>query len=241
MMQIGISGYGKMGKAVERIAQSHGHSIRVLPVRDLEQCDMHGLSCVIDFTSAEAAPDIIRACVDRHVPVVSGTTGWNAVMGSVLDYCRAHRGTVLWAPNFSIGMQIMFFVNRLLARIMAKRAEYDVRISEAHHTEKKDAPSGTAIALAEQILVAISRKKVWQLTDGILADDTGILPVTAERIPGVRGIHDIIYQSPHDVISLKHEALSRDGFALGAVVAAEWLKGRHGVFSFEDVISDLFE
>jgi len=238
-MQLGIFGYGKMGRAVERIANERGHVIRVLSDtgNDLENGD---LDCVIDFTDAAVAPGILRKCIDSGIPVVSGTTGWTPLLPEVQAYCRSHSGAMIWAPNFSVGMYITFAINRLLALMMEKRAEYNPSLVETHHTEKRDAPSGTAIALAEQIIETLSRKQGWTLADDPSSVSDDSLAIRARRTADVKGQHRVSYQGPHDIISLEHEALSRDGFALGAVIAAEWLARRTGVYTFDDVLSDLF-
>lgn len=237
-MQVGIAGHGKMGKAVERIAEERGHGISVLPLPLSDNGILSGIDCVIDFTHADVAPEIVRTCIDTGVPVVSGTTGWNAGIAEAYDYCREKGGAMLWAPNFSVGMHILFSLNEMLADVMEHRSEYEVSIYEAHHTEKKDAPSGTAIALASQIIDILSRKADWKLTGSGQQSDADLM-IEAERIPDVKGIHEVQYRGPHDILSIRHEALSRDGFALGAVLAAEWLAGKAGVFRFSDVLSDL--
>jgi 4-hydroxy-tetrahydrodipicolinate reductase len=239
-MQIGISGYGKMGKAIERVALSRHHDIRIVPkgkpISDLDQAD-----CIIEFTRTEVAPGIVRECIDAGVPVISGTTGWASELESMRTYCLEHGGAMLWAPNFSIGMHITFALNKALAKMMDKRHEYDVAIHEIHHTEKKDAPSGTAIALADQIIGIVDRKTSWKLIPEAGAVDPSELAIRADRIPDVKGDHQIAWSGPDDTISIRHEAKSRDGFALGAVIAGEWIKGKTGVFTFEDVLRDILE
>lgn len=238
-MLIAISGYGKMGKAVERIALERSHQVAVLDIRQHEILIPDKTASVIDFTNAEIAPSIIRTCIESGVPVVSGTTGWNAGLADMRAFCAQKKGAFLWAPNFSVGMYVTFAVNQYLAGMMGNLEEYDVRISETHHTAKKDAPSGTAIALAEQILGRLPRKSSWALQTGEDSSLADILQIRAERLAEVRGMHTISYEGPHDVISVTHEALSRDGFALGAVLAAEWIAGKQGAFGFEDVMADL--
>ncbi len=238
-MNIAIVGHGKMGKAVEQILIQRNHSVRIISTA--EQIDFPDeISCAIEFTHASVAPRIIRRCIDAGVPVVSGTTGWDTEKAEVFAYCHTHDGTLLWSPNFSIGMHIVFELNKTLARLMDSRPEYNVEILETHHTEKKDKPSGTAISLANQIIHEIDRKDRWQLKNGDIAYST--LEIITERIPDVSGVHRITYTGPDDVISLRHKALSRNSFAFGAVLSAEWLAGlglsrKKGVFTFSDVLA----
>lgn len=226
-----------MGKAVERIALERGHSVQIISPRMDFSDALKDWDCAIEFTHASVAPEVIRTCIRQGIPVVSGTTGWDGVRPDIELYCREKNGTMLWSPNFSIGMHIVFEINKTLAALMNARPEYEVEILETHHTEKKDKPSGTAIALANQIIERLDRKTHWELR----ADDrpeAEALEVISERIPDVKGIHRVTYRGPYDIISLRHKALSRDAFALGAVLSAEWLTGKKGVFTFVDVIRD---
>jgi 4-hydroxy-tetrahydrodipicolinate reductase len=219
------------------VALDRKHDVIIVNSRDPIGELTNELSCAIEFTNAEAAPNLIRTCVDKGIPVVSGTTGWDSERAMTQAYCLEHLGTMLWSPNFSVGMNIVFEINKQLAKLMNLRPEYDVEILESHHTEKKDKPSGTAIALANQVLGYLDRKKQWQLADDKAASDE-TLSIIAERVPDVKGIHRVTYSGPHDIISIRHKALSRDAFALGAVIAAEWLVGREtGIFSFADVLA----
>lgn len=230
-----------MGKAVEQVAMTRGHTVHIVHEFEPTSPLSDDIAAVIEFTQAQVAPDIIRRSIDAGKVVVSGTTGWDDEQERVFAYCREKGGTMLWAPNFSIGMHIMYTINKALAQMMDARIEYDVEILETHHTEKKDEPSGTAISLANQIISSVSRKTHWQLTDqGQVAADT--LAITAERKPDVKGIHRVTYKSPYDVVSLRHRALSREAFAFGAVISAEWLapagiKRKTGVYTFSDVIN----
>ncbi|HLF62280.1 MAG TPA: 4-hydroxy-tetrahydrodipicolinate reductase [Saprospiraceae bacterium] len=234
-MKIAIIGYGKMGMAVERLAVERGHTVQI--VKQLDQAALlpEGISCAIEFTHAGAAPVIIRRCLDSGRPIVSGTTGWDADRQDVCAYCIEKKGAFLWSPNFSAGMHIVFEINKVLASMMDRRPEYDVEILETHHTEKKDKPSGTAIVIANQIINVLRRKTQWELKEHeVLNDET--LAITSERLQDVKGIHRITYKGPYDIISLRHKALSRDAFAHGAVISAEWLVGKTGVFTFNDVL-----
>jgi 4-hydroxy-tetrahydrodipicolinate reductase len=241
-MNIAIVGHGKMGKAVEQVSNDRRHQVQIVPGSGPKYQFNDDISCVIEFTHASVAPWILRQCIDAGIPVVSGTTGWDLEKPEVFAYCQEHNGMIIWSPNFSIGMHIVFELNQTLARMMDSRPEYHVEILESHHTEKKDQPSGTAISLANQIIDALGRKERWQLKgSGDISEST--LQVISERIPEVKGIHRITYSGPYDVISLRHKALSREAFAFGAVLSAEWLvdasmSGKRGVFTFSDVIKN---
>lgn len=241
-MKLSIIGYGKMGKAVEQIATDRGHAVQVVASSQNPPISKDA-DCAIEFSHASIAPLIIRTHIDAAIPIVSGTTGWDAEIAEVKGYCHVHQGTLLWSPNFSIGMQIVFELNQKLAALMNHRPEYQVSVLEAHHTEKKDKPSGTAISIAKQIIGELDRKSYWELKEDQILPESA-LEVISERIPDVKGIHRITYAGPYDVISLRHKALSRDAFAFGAVLSAEWLynsgkSGRTGVYSFSHVLKDL--
>jgi len=241
-MNIAIVGHGRMGKAVEQISTDRRHSVQIVSGKGPNYQIPEDISCVIEFTHGSVAPWIIRQCIDTGIPVVSGTTGWDLEKPEIFAYCQEHDGMIVWSPNFSIGMHIVFELNQALARMMSRRPEYNVEILESHHTEKKDKPSGTAISLANQIIEALDRKERWQLKEsGDLSEST--LQVISERMPEVKGIHRITYSGPYDVISLRHKALSREAFAFGAVLSAEWLvdaglSGKRGVFTFSDVVKN---
>ncbi len=233
-MIIGIIGYGKMGQAVEKQAVKRGHSFVLLS--SLDPPRSHGfdsVDCVIDFSHASVADKAIRACLDKGVPVVSGTTGWNDRIPEVRDYCLGIGGTFCWSPNFSIGMQITFHLNRVLADIMQEHPQYKPEMLEVHHLEKKDAPSGTAIALAEDIVERLDRLRMWKLG----TSDNDVISIEAKREADVKGIHRVSYVSDADTISLRHHALSRDGFAQGSVYAAEQIYQKKGVFTFSDILN----
>lgn len=236
-MKIALIGYGKMGHAIEEIAVSRGHSI-VLKVsidnRDdntvekIRQADV-----AIEFTGPESAFENILRCLEAGVPVVSGSTGWLDRLEDVKSACLQRKGAFLYASNFSVGVNIFFEVNRRLAELMAPHPDYEVRISEIHHTEKKDSPSGTAITLAEQILEKIPRKKEWV---NHISDNLDELEILSERIDPAPGTHRIEYNSEIDSIEITHTAHSRKGFALGAVLAAEFIKGKSGLFRMSNVL-----
>lgn len=234
-MKLGIIGYGKMGKEVERQASIKDHSCVILSIPAIaEQLQKERIDCAIDFSHADVAIDAILTCLEAGISVVSGTTGWNERLPEVIASARKHETGFCWAPNFSLGMHITFHLNRVLADIMNRYPEYTPSMLEIHHTEKKDSPSGTAIALAGQIIERIDRIREWRETESDVPSDT--LPIEARREFDVKGIHRVSYQGPHDTISIRHHALSRDGFAAGAVLAAEKLKGKIGYHAFEELL-----
>ena len=235
-MKIALMGYGKMGKTIERLAVERGHEI-VLKVdkdidnADLSQADLSQADVAIDFSVPDAAFKNISACFKKQVPVVSGTTGWLKRYDEAVEICKEQEAAFIYASNYSLGVNLFFELNRNLAKLMQRFSEYNVAIEEVHHTQKLDAPSGTAITLAEQI-IENSDKTGWQL-DSARENE---IPVTAKRIENVPGTHTISYNSEVDTIKIEHVAHSRDGFALGAIIAAEWLQHKKGVFSMKDVL-----
>lgn len=236
-MKLLLIGYGKMGKTIERIANERGHKVAyIIDVDNREQLKNIGgaeVDVAIEFTQPESASENIRTCISNGIPVVSGTTGWLSEKAAIENLCNQKKGAFFYASNFSIGVNIFFKVNRFLAKIMRGFSEYDVRIEEVHHTEKKDAPSGTAITLAEGILENLDRKKQWTRET---SDSVKDLVIASKREKDVPGTHTITYFSLADDIEIKHTAHSREGFALGAVLAAEWLIGKQGVFTMDDYL-----
>lgn len=238
-MKIALVGYGKMGKTIERIALERGHEI-VLKIthettEDFTQENIQKADVVIEFTSPEAAKYNVTNCLRAGVPVVCGTTGWNEHFQDAKNVAVEYNTAFLQASNFSIGVNIFFEINALLAQLMNAQEDYKVSVEETHHTEKKDAPSGTAITIAEQIIDNIKRLKKWELNDGKSLDDS-TLPITAFREENVPGTHNVKYSSSIDEIELIHTAHSRDGFAKGAVLAAEFLIGKKGIYTMKDVL-----
>lgn len=236
-MKIALLGYGKMGKAIEEIAVSKGHEI-VLKVNidNLEDNTVENIrkaDVVIEFTGPESAFENILRCIEAGVPVVSGSTGWLGKYDEAKKVCEANNGSFLYASNFSVGVNIFFAVNERLAELMAAQPQYDVSIKEIHHTAKLDAPSGTAITLAEQVLERSSFKKNWVKEQGVSKDE---LSIFSERIDPAPGTHHVKYSSEIDEIEIIHTAHSRKGFAGGAVLAAEFIKDRKGIFSMRDVL-----
>lgn len=230
-MNIALLGYGRMGKSIEAIALERGHSV-ILKISDANAVyDFSDVDVAIDFSIPTAAVSNIKKALDAGVPVISGTTGWLEQYNEVIDYCNSKNGTFLYASNFSLGVNIFFEINKKLSELMAMVDGYSVGIEEIHHTKKLDAPSGTAITLAEQIIENTTYKK-WTLEQPN-ADE---IHIDAKRIPEVPGTHEVTYNSEIDSISIKHTAHSRQGFALGAIIAAEWIKDKKGVFSMKDVL-----
>ncbi len=236
-MKIAILGYGKMGKAIEKIALNRGHEI-VLKIHreNQEQCNLQNLyqaDVVIDFSIPDSAKANILLAVDANTPIISGTTGWLDDYDEVADYCREKDSAFLYASNFSLGVNLFFELNKNLAKLMNSHDQYQIDMTEIHHTQKLDAPSGTAISLAEQIMAENTLKKNWVLDS---ESSEGNINIDAIREGGVPGTHVVNYKSEIDTITIKHEAHSREGFAFGAVIASEWILNRKGVFSMHDVL-----
>tara|TARA_B110000977_G_scaffold201393_1_gene295785 strand:- start:264 stop:983 length:720 start_codon:yes stop_codon:yes gene_type:complete len=238
-MKIGLLGYGKMGKAIERIALERGHEI-VLKIDSANQNSLNKESfdqvdVALEFSLPETAQQNIEEALRAKTPVICGTTGWLKNLDSVHHLCRSKNAAFLYASNFSLGVNLFFELNKKLAKLMAKHQEYDVGITEIHHTQKLDAPSGTAISLADQIIKENQQKETWVLNN-VKAKNN--LKIEALREDGVPGTHSVEYQSEIDTLSIKHVAHSRDGFAFGAVLAAEWILNKKGLFSMKDVLFD---
>ncbi|MDT7833342.1 4-hydroxy-tetrahydrodipicolinate reductase [Flavobacteriaceae bacterium S356] len=231
-MKIALLGYGRMGKEIEKIALQRGHEI-VLKVSKDSSYDICKADVAIDFSIPDAAYGNISNCINNNIPVISGTTGWLDHYDAIEKLCLDKEGAFIYASNFSLGVNIFFELNKQLATLMKTVEGYNTSIEEIHHTKKLDAPSGTAITLAEGI-IEDSEKTAWKL-DGKASENT--IPIAAKRIPGVPGTHTISYDSDIDSIEIKHTAHNRQGFALGAVVAAEWLQHRKGVFTMKDVLN----
>ncbi len=231
-MKIGLFGYGKMGKMIERIAQDRGHSIIAKINADAQHIDYAAMDVAIDFSMPDAAYNNITGCFENGVPVISGTTGWLDRYSEAVAICEKHQGAFIYASNFSLGVNLFFELNAQLAKMMAGLKEYNVSMEEIHHTQKLDAPSGTAITLAEGIIQNSDYEK-WELDNA----DERTIPITSIREGSVPGTHSITYESAVDRIEIKHEAFNREGFALGAVIAAEWLRGKTGVFTMKDVLN----
>ena len=232
MMKIALLGYGKMGKTIEQIALQRGHEIVLKIDENSADYNITLADVAIDFSIPAAAFKNISNCLHNNVPVISGTTGWLDKLPEAIELCKQKNGAFISASNFSLGVNIFFELNAHLAKMMRNLEQYSISIEEIHHTKKLDAPSGTAITLAEGI-IENSDKESWALN---VTTNENVIPITAKRIDEVPGTHTVAYKSEVDTLEIKHTAHSRDGFALGAVIAAEWLVGKTGVFTMKDVL-----
>ncbi len=236
-MKIALVGYGKMGKAIENISLQRGHEI-VLKIstensEDLNKKNLNAADAVIEFTGPESAEKNIRSCIEAGTPVVSGSTGWTKQLQSLQNFVNEKKGSFIYASNYSVGMNIFFEINQRLAALMNHQLSYGVQVKEIHHTQKKDAPSGTAITLSEQIMDNLGRKKRWV---NHFSDNPEELEIISERVDPAPGTHHVIYSSAIDDIEIIHTAHNREGFALGAVLAAEYIKDKKGIFTMKDVL-----
>lgn len=236
-MQIAIIGYGKMGHMIEEVALQRGHEVVVkINIENTEDFTKENISkadVAIEFTGPSTAYDNIKKCIDFGVPVVSGSTGWNSRLDEVKDYIKGKKGSFLHTSNFSIGVNIFFEVNKLLAKLMASHPEYDIALKEIHHIAKLDAPSGTAVTLAQQVLATVPRKVNWVNNRSEKPEELSII---SERIDPAPGTHFVKYTSEIDDIEIIHTAHNRKGFALGAVQAAEYISDKKGIFSMQEVL-----
>lgn len=240
-MKFALIGYGKMGKEIEQVIQDTQAGKVVLKITEqnlheftldnLQQCDV-----AIEFTQPDSAVKNIYKCFEAGIPIVVGTTAWLNRLEEVRKECAAKNGALFFSPNFSIGVNLFWEANRKLAQLMNAQPQYQINMVEIHHTEKKDAPSGTAVKTAEVIMPEIDRYEKWQLVNEGKTLPAPYLPILALRQPGVPGTHTVTYTSAVDTISITHEAKSRRGFAEGAVVAAKWLVGKSGVFDMKDLL-----
>lgn len=230
-MKIALIGYGKMGKTIERLAKSQGHQVVYTKDRNHENGKLTQADVAIEFSVPEAAYPNIKHCLEKGIPVVSGTTGWLDQYDKIVAICQNCNGSFLYASNFSIGVNLFFEINRYAAKLMSNWDMYYPAIEEIHHIQKKDAPSGTAISLAEPVYRAFSLDG-WTLKD----DEKNKLPIEARREGDVKGIHIVKYTSDIDSIALTHQARSREGFAKGAILAASWIRDRKGVYDMKDVL-----
>lgn len=231
-MKIALVGYGKMGKIIDSIATERGHEIVARLSETPTAENLNNPDVVIEFSQPEAAFNNIKICLEHHIPVVCGTTGWLAQKPEIEKIADQNGTAFLYGSNFSLGVNVFFALNEKLAAMMAKFDEYKVQLEEIHHTQKKDAPSGTAITLAEGIMSNNPHFDAWKLEE-TKGKQLGIFAIREDDVPGT---HGVFYRSAVDEIEIKHTAYNRNGFALGAVIAAEWLPGKTGNFSMKDVL-----
>ena len=242
-MKIAILGFGKMGQIIEQFAMERGHDV-VLKVNadNLEELTVSNLKnadVAIDFSTPDCVLQNIALCFDAGVAIVVGTTGWYGRLQEVKNQCVEGNNTLLYASNFSVGVNVFFFVNRVLAKIMNRYPQYEVQVEEIHHTEKLDSPSGTAMSIAEGIIGELNRKNEW--VNELIGSHSELITkpdqllIESHRIEDVPGTHTVIYSSEVDDIEFKHKAHSRAGFALGAVLAAEWVNGKNGFYNVTDM------
>lgn len=237
-MRIALIGYGKMGRAIEEVALQRGHEI----VIKIDQPNLHEFTkenfaiaeAAIEFTSPHSALENVKKCLDFGIPVVCGSTGWTDRLEEMKKICADKNGSFIYSSNYSVGVNIFFEINKKLAALMAPHKEYEVILEETHHTQKKDAPSGTAITLAEQILEQVKRKKQWV---NELSDHPEDLEIISQRVDPAPGTHSVKYSSAIDTIEIIHTAHNRKGFAYGAVLAAEFAKDNKGFFTMKEVLN----
>ena len=232
-MKIALLGYGKMGKVIEKIAIDRGHEVVLRIDKGLTDFDLRIADVAIDFSVPTAAVDNISMALNQNVPVISGTTGWLDSFEEIKILCKKTNGAFIYASNFSLGVNLFFELNRVLATLITPFEDYSVQIEETHHTQKQDAPSGTAITLAEGIIKESSFEG-WTLSPETAPNK---IEIKAKRIEHVPGTHKINYSSDNDSIEITHTAHNRHGFGLGAVVAAEWIIGKKGIFTMKDILN----
>lgn len=252
-MKTAIIGYGKMGREIEKILQERGHEVCLIIDADnaseLDAEHLHGIDVALEFTTPDTAYQNIRTCIEHHTPVVSGTTGWVSRLKELQDLCKEKGSALFYASNYCLGVNLMFRLNRKLAQLIAKVDGYDVKVEEVHHTQKKDAPSGTAITLAEGIIEQLPMKHEWvNYAPGISQSTHRIetleeakqeqLVICSKREGMVPGIHSVTYESEDDILTIKHTIKNRRALAMGAVIAAEFLAGKKGVYSMDDLLND---
>ena len=230
-MKIALVGYGKMGKIIDEISQSRGHEVVARLKETPTKESLNDADVVIEFSNPEAAFENIKVCLENKIPVICGTTGWLDKKPEIERIAVEQNSAFLYGSNFSLGVNLFFALNEKLAKLMNNVDEYQCQLEEIHHIHKKDAPSGTAISIAEGI-IENSKYEAWKL-DETKDKELGIFAIREDEVPGT---HSVFYRSEVDEIEIKHTAFNRNGFALGAVIAAEWIVGKQGVFSMKDVL-----
>lgn len=242
-MKIAIFGYGKMGKEIEKILIQRGHEVveKITSKSDKNAIDPTNIDVVIEFSSPHAAAANIRYCIQHKLPVIIGTTGWYNQFDQLTKSCIDNNTAMVYGTNFSIGVNIFFTINSALAKIMNANLGYECTVKEVHHTEKKDAPSGTGITIAEDIIAEMNTYEKWENVNKAEISGPNVLSLASERLPDVPGTHIVSYENDIDRIDLIHTAKNRTGFALGSVMAAEWIKNKQGVFSIKEIMPELIK
>ena len=237
-MNIGLIGYGKMGKAIEKIALNRGHKITAKSnsQNPITNIDFSKIDVAIEFSEPKLASNHIKYCIKKNTPIIVGTTAWENDLPIISDYVKENNGTMLHASNFSIGVNILFEINKKLAKLISCKNEYKPSIEETHHTEKKDSPSGTAISLVKDIILEKNKYDSWILEEKKKKNSINQIPIKSFRKDKIIGQHEITYESNIDSIKIKHTAKNRDGFALGSIIAAEWIVNKKGIFTMQDLI-----
>ena len=228
-----------MGRVIEKIALERGHSIvaKVNREQPKEKVNLSQVDVVIEFSLPEVAQENIEFCLDNKLPIVIGTTGWYNAFDSLTTQCNEQNGALLYATNFSLGVNIFFEMNRKLAAIMSQFNDYSASVTEIHHTEKLDAPSGTGISICEDIIDNHTTYTSWENVKKSQIQNNSTLSIESIRLPNVPGTHEVVFESEIDTIEMKHTAHNREGFGLGSVLAAEWIQGKSGVFTMKDVLN----
>jgi 4-hydroxy-tetrahydrodipicolinate reductase len=231
-MKIALLGYGKMGKAIERIALERDHIVVTRIGRNDSMEDITKADVIIEFTTPESVLGNLKYLIPTQIPIICGTTGWNQHLPEITELINQHQSTLVYASNFSLGVNIFFELNKKLAEIMTRFKEYDVKIKEIHHTEKKDAPSGTAITLFEGLSEKVEKEK-WHLGTSL---EKNSVPIEALRQDDIKGTHSVTYQNEIENIKITHTANTREGFALGSIIAAEWIINKKGIYTMKEVL-----
>jgi len=237
-MNIGLIGYGKMGKAIEKMAQNRGHKIiaKCNSQNPITNIDFSKIDVAIEFSEPKLVSNHIKYCIKKNTPIIVGTTAWEDNLLSISDYIKENNGSMLHSSNFSIGVNIFFEINKQLAKLISFKDEYKASIEETHHTEKIDSPSGTAISLVNDIILEKNKYDSWLLEEKETKKSINQIPIKSFRKDQIIGQHEITYESNIDTIKIKHTAKNRDGFALGSVIAAEWIVDKKGIFTMQDLI-----
>ncbi len=237
-MNIAIFGYGKMGKEIEKVLLERGHSIshKISSTDNLETFDFSDTDVVIEFSSPSSAKKNIEFCLNNKLPIIIGTTGWYSNLEELSNLCKSKNSAMIHATNFSLGVNLFFKLNQQLAKLMNNHPSYICSVTEIHHTEKKDAPSGTGITIAEGIIEELDEFSQWENVRISELTTKDSLSLASKRLPNVPGTHDVTYENEIDKIEISHTAHNRKGFALGSVIAAEWIKNKKGVFTMSDVL-----